>query len=211
MEGKRFNPYLPLLYASLIAAGFILGMFLNRFSGGFLPGAPGESEKVNEVIKYIDNNYVDTVNQASLEEKAIIGMLEQLDPHSVYISAREFHAANDPLLGSFEGIGVQFRIESDTITVINPVSGGPSEKVGIRAGDRIVKINDTLVAGIKITNNDVMRESLGIPPGDIRADRFQHHPRRHPHIQPRYRLHGGCIHRVHPPQQLLRHHRRRVS
>jgi len=173
MEGKRFNPYLPLLYASLIAAGFILGMFLNRFGGGLLPGAPAGSEKVNEVIRYIDNNYVDTVNQSSLEEKAIIGMLEQLDPHSVYIPSREFHAANDPLLGSFEGIGVQFRIESDTITVINPVSGGPSEKVGIRAGDRIVKINDTLVAGIKISNNDVMRKLKGPKGTEVKVSVFR--------------------------------------
>jgi carboxyl-terminal processing protease len=173
MEGKRFNPYLPLLYASLVAAGFILGMFLNRFSGGIFPGTTGGSGKVNEVINYIDNNYVDTVKQATLEEKAIIGMLEQLDPHSVYIPAREFHAANDPLLGSFEGIGVQFRIESDSITVINPVSGGPSERVGIRAGDRIVKINDTLVAGIKITNNDVMRKLKGPKGTEVKVDVFR--------------------------------------
>ncbi|MCK7539460.1 MAG: hypothetical protein MZV63_55415 [Marinilabiliales bacterium] len=77
---------------SLIAAGFILGMFLNRFSGRIPARGSRGSEKVNEVIKYIDHNYVDTVNQASLEEKAIIGMLERLDPHSVYIPAREFHA-----------------------------------------------------------------------------------------------------------------------
>lgn len=161
MEGKRINPYMPLLFAALLAAGFILGMTLDRYTGGFFPGINPRTDKVNEVIKYIDDNYVDTVNRSALEEKAIIGMLQQLDPHSAYIPASEFHAANDPLLGSFEGIGVQFRIESDTITVVNTIPGGPSEKVGIRAGDRIVKVNDTLVAGVKITNTQVMHKLKG--------------------------------------------------
>ena len=173
MEGKRFNPYLPLLYASLVAGGFILGMLLNRYSGGILADPRGGSVKVDEVIRYIDDNYVDTVKRSALEEKAIIGMLEQLDPHSVYIPAREFHAANDPLLGSFEGIGVQFRIEDDTVTVINPVSGGPSERVGIRAGDRIVKVNDTLVAGVKITNSDVMRKLKGPKGTEVKVSVFR--------------------------------------
>ena len=88
-------------------------------------------------------------------------MLQSLDPHSVYISASEFHEATDPLLGSFEGIGVQFLIERDTITVVNCVSGGPSEKLGIKAGDRIVKIGGKKVAGIKITNNEVLRKLKG--------------------------------------------------
>jgi carboxyl-terminal processing protease len=79
----------------------------------------------------------------------------------VYISAEEFHEANDPLLGSFEGIGVQFRIESDSVTVITPVAGGPSEKLGIHAGDRIVKVDGKNIAGIRITNNDVMRKLKG--------------------------------------------------
>lgn len=173
MEGKRFNPYLPLLYALLVGGGFVLGMMLNSYTGGLFRKAPPSSGKVNEVIRFIDDNYVDTIMQSSLEEKAITGMLEQLDPHSVYIPARDFHAANDPLLGSFEGIGVQFRIESDTITVIIPVSGGPSEKVGIRAGDRLVKINDTLVAGVKVTNNDVMRKLKGPKGTEVKVSVFR--------------------------------------
>ncbi len=174
MEGKKLNPYLPLLYAALIAAGFILGMVLSRYSGGLLPALQKQGTgKVDEVIRYIDQNYVDTVKEAALEEKAIVGMLEQLDPHSVYIPEREFHAANDPLLGSFEGIGVQFRIENDTITVIIPVSGGPSEKVGIRAGDRIVRINDSLVAGVKITNDNVMRKLKGPKGTEVKVSVFR--------------------------------------
>ncbi len=161
MEGKKINPYLPLLYAVLVAFGIVLGMLLTHVGAGIFPRNAEGSGKVNEVIHYIDDNYVDTVKQSTLEEKAITGMLQQLDPHSVYIPASEFHAATDPLMGSFEGIGVQFRIEADTITVINTISGGPSEKVGIRAGDRIVKINDTLVAGKKITNAEVMKKLKG--------------------------------------------------
>ena len=84
-------------------------------------------------------------------------MIEELDPHSIYISQDEFNTVNDPLLGSFEGIGVQFRIENDTIAIVNVIKGGPSEKVGIMPGDRIVKVNDSLVASPKLKNEDVMR------------------------------------------------------
>ena len=113
--------------------------------------------KFDEVMYYINNAYVDTVDLGSLEEEAIIAMMEELDPHSQYISLEEFNAVNDPLLGSFEGIGVQFRIVEDTVTVVNTIKGGPSEKVGIMAGDRIVYVDDSLIAGIKIKNESVMR------------------------------------------------------
>jgi carboxyl-terminal processing protease len=161
MEGRKTNPYLPVLYASLVVAGLVLGMFLQNFTGGIFPQAGRKADKLNEVIRFISKNYVDTIGRDALIEKSIDGLLLQLDPHSVYITAAEFHDMNDPLLGSFEGIGVEFRIENDTVTVINPVSGGPSEKIGIRAGDRIVKINGAPFTGKKITNNDVMRKLKG--------------------------------------------------
>src|SRR5512138_2040980 len=132
MERRKFNPYIPMLYAALVAGGVILGVLLQTFTGGVSTKLFQRNDKLNEVLRNIEKNYVDSMNTAVLEEKSINGLLEQLDPHSVYIPAREFHAMNDPLLGSFEGIGVQFRIEKDTITVVNPVAGGPSEKVGIR-------------------------------------------------------------------------------
>lgn len=115
------------------------------------------ASKFDEVMYYINNVYVDTVNVADLEEEAIVAMIDELDPHSQYISKEEFDAVNDPLLGSFEGVGVQFRIVEDTIAVVAVIKGGPSEKVGVLAGDRIVYINDSLVAGIKIKNEGVMR------------------------------------------------------
>lgn len=117
--------------------------------------------KMDDVLDYIDRNYVDTIDKSELESDAIKSMLEDLDPHSSYISKEEFHTVNDPLLGSFEGIGISFRIEKDTITVINPIPGGPSIKVGLMAGDRIVKIEDTLVAGIGIKNEDAIRKLKG--------------------------------------------------
>lgn len=157
---KKHNPYLPIWFALVLTGGIILGLFLASRTGNFNL-LPSGKDKIKEVISYVEDNYVDTISQKVLEEKAIAGLLEKLDPHSVYISAEEFHDANDPLLGSFEGIGVQFRIESDTVTVINPVSGGPSEKLGVRAGDRIVKVDGKNIAGIKITNNDVMRKLKG--------------------------------------------------
>ena len=113
--------------------------------------------KFDEVMYHINNVYVDTVKVADLEEEAIVAMMDELDPHSQYISLEEFNAVNDPLLGSFEGIGVQFRIVEDTIAIVGVIKGGPSEKVGILAGDRIVYVDDSLVAGIKIKNEGVMR------------------------------------------------------
>lgn len=115
--------------------------------------------KVDDIFNYIVSDYVDTVDLEEMETDAIKGMLEVLDPHSQYITSDEFNMVNDPLLGSFEGIGISFRIEKDTIMVINPIAGGPSEKVGLMAGDRIVKIDDTLV--IKATNTDAIRKLKG--------------------------------------------------
>jgi carboxyl-terminal processing protease len=161
MNKNKLSVYLPLILALVLIFGIVIGIQLGHVGKGFSFLSSKKSDKLNEIIDYVHNNYVDTVSKEMLTEKAITGMLQTLDPHSVYIPAREFHDALDPLLGSFEGIGVQFRIENDTITVIIPVSGGPSEKLGIKAGDRIVRIDGKNVAGIKITNNDVMRKLKG--------------------------------------------------
>jgi len=123
---------------------------------------PSETtEKFATLLNYIDLMYVDTVQAAALTEKAIIHMLEELDPHSVYLSKEEVQSANEPLQGSFDGIGVQFQILHDTILVVEPIQGGPSEKLGIRGGDKIVKIDGENVAGIGIKNSDVMKKLKG--------------------------------------------------
>ena len=119
------------------------------------------SLKVGKVISLIEAYYVEEVNQEKMVEQAIINVLKELDPHSTYISEKEVKNMNEPLIGNFEGIGIQFNVLYDTILVISPVPGGPSEKVGIRAGDRIVKIDGENVAGISITTTKVKDRLLG--------------------------------------------------
>ena len=107
------------------------------------------------------NLYVDSVDENKLVEDAIRGMLEKLDPHSQYSTPKEVKEMNEPLNGNFEGIGVQFNMIDDTLMVIQPVTNGPSEKVGIIAGDRIVSVNDTAIAGVKMSKEEIMRRLRG--------------------------------------------------
>ncbi|MFM7310805.1 MAG: S41 family peptidase [Flavobacteriales bacterium] len=123
--------------------------------------ASGTTDKFATLMSYIEMMYVDSVNAEELTEMAIVHMLEKLDPHSVYISKEEVQAANEPLQGSFDGIGVQFQIFKDTILVVEPIPGGPSEKLGIQSGDKIVTIDGENVAGIGIKNPDVMKKLKG--------------------------------------------------
>lgn len=130
-------------------------------------GTPA-SRKLQMAEFVINNLYVDKVNEEKLVEEAIIKMLAQLDPHSAYSNAEEVRKMNEPLIGSFEGIGVQFNMVEDTLFVVQPVSNGPSEKVGILAGDRIVAVNDTVIAGVKMSTEDIMRHLRG--PKDSKVD-----------------------------------------
>ena len=116
----------------------------------------------------ISNLYVDTVNENKLVESAIIEMLAQLDPHSTYSDAEEVKKMNEPLQGNFEGIGVQFQMIEDTLLIVQPVSNGPSEKVGILAGDRIIAVNDTAIAGVKMSTEEIMGRLRG--PKDSKVD-----------------------------------------
>ena len=120
-----------------------------------------DSKKLTSALQIIDLFYVDTVNNKKVVESGIISMLKELDPHSVYMSKEETKEANEPLLGSFEGIGVQFNIVKDTIMVVSPTPGGPSEKLGIMPGDKIVKINGEDATGSKINNNYVVKHLRG--------------------------------------------------
>jgi carboxyl-terminal processing protease len=159
---RRLFIYLPIAFALVLVAGIFLGTKLYRVAllnnSTFLNLQGAKSSGIlNDVINYVGQDYVDSISKEKLQESAIKGMLESLDPHSMFIAASEFKDANDPLQGNFDGIGVQFRIERDTVAVINTVSGGPSEKVGILAGDRLVKVDGKSIAGIKITNEKVMK------------------------------------------------------
>ena len=155
MDNNRSNGFYLFL---LLAAGICLGMFFSNTSSRLKQEKlNGEFSKFDEVMWYVNQHYVDTINSQQLEDEAVAAMIEELDPHSIYISQDEFNAVNDPLTGSFEGIGIQFRIENDTVAIVSVIKGGPSEKVGIMAGDRIVTVNDSLVASPKLKNEDVMR------------------------------------------------------
>ena len=124
-------------------------------------GAKSSLRKLQLAEMAISRLYVDTVNEESLVENGIRGMLEKLDPHSSYTTARETKAMNESLNGSFEGIGVQFNMQEDTLIVIQTVTNGPSEKVGIQAGDRIIAVNETAIAGVKMSKEEIMKRLRG--------------------------------------------------
>lgn len=152
------NRIRPFWVAVILLSGFLLGFYYNNRSSSQVSVDGG---KFDEVLWYVGQHYVDPVDGQQLEEDAIATMLEELDPHCMYVPKEEFNEVNDPLLGSFEGIGVQFRIESDTIAVVSVIKKGPSEKTGILAGDRFIYIDDSLVAGKNIKNDDVIRMLKG--------------------------------------------------
>lgn len=141
------------------------------------PTAPnnlaGSTNKIAALFQIVDMFYVDTVNEQKVTDDGIRAMLKDLDPHSVYIPADELKQMNEPLVGKFEGVGIQFNILQDTIMVTNTIPGGPSEKLGIMAGDRIVKIDGELVAGIKIKNNDVLKKLRGDKGTKVKVDIFR--------------------------------------
>jgi carboxyl-terminal processing protease len=117
--------------------------------------------RMYEVYTYIDRMYVDEVPNKEISEAAIISMLEKLDPHSTYIPADEVEQANERINGSFVGVGIRFNILKDTLLVVNPIPGGPSEKLGVRAGDQIIKVNDEMIAGVGLKNSGVRERLLG--------------------------------------------------
>ena len=120
-----------------------------------------QMRKLNYATYAIEKLYVDSVDQDKLVEDAIVGMLKELDPHSTYLNAEEVKEMNEPLQGNFDGIGVQFNMLNDTLFIINNVAGGPAEKVGVMAGDRIIAVNDTAIAGVKMKNTDIMKRLRG--------------------------------------------------
>ena len=144
----------------LMMAGIMVGFYIIKGVKRTAPIVDGGS-KFDEVMWYVGNDYVDEPDARKIQDEAIAAMMEKLDPHSAYVSLEEFNEVNDPLLGSFDGIGVQFRLEKDTIAIVNVIKGGPSEKVGILAGDRIIYVDDTLVASKNLSNEDVMRKLKG--------------------------------------------------
>lgn len=155
--------FLPLIIAGCVVVGIFLGILMvpsnvndksllfpkhQRFN---------TAAKLNEILNFIEDTYVDSVDKKDLTERSITAMLSELDPHSYYIPAKDFDGMNDPLEGNFDGIGVEFRIKDDTVMIISPIANGPSEKLGIQAGDRIVRVDTIDIAGNGITNEKVIQ------------------------------------------------------
>ena len=163
MNRPKFYVYLPIIFALVLILGIFIGttFHLNNSLGTISVDPNNKYNKIEEILHYIQQEYVDTVNNEQLVEKTIVSMLQNLDPHSSYISADELQANNEPLKGNFEGIGIEFNIVEDTICVIAAIPGGPSEGVGIQAGDKIVRVEGKNVAGVKITNKDVLDKLKG--------------------------------------------------
>jgi carboxyl-terminal processing protease len=160
-RNKRISIYLPII----IAVSIIIGIFVGRYFSGsnienkfiIIPKA----NKLDNVLNYVENEYVDEISRADIIERAIPKILEDLDPHSQYIPAVELQKVNEPLEGNFSGIGIQFNMLNDTLVVIQTIANGPSQKVGILAGDRIIKVNGIMVAGKQVPSDSIVNRLRG--------------------------------------------------
>ena len=162
MSTKSSSRFTPVIIAISVVIGILIGTFYAKhFAGNRLGIINGSSNKLNALLRIVDDQYVDTVNMTDLVEKAMPQILAELDPHSTYIPAQNLEEVNSELEGSFSGIGIQFTIQNDTIHVNAVIQGGPSEKVGLMAGDRIVTVDDSLFVGKKVTNERAMRTLKG--------------------------------------------------
>lgn len=170
---KYNRAYLPLILSVCIAAGILIGFYMPHPQTGVYTSFPPSNDKLSRLLDIIESDYVDTIDRDNLIEQAIPVMLRSLDPHSVYIPARDLAQANEPLQGNFDGIGVSFNMITDTVLIISTIPGGPSEKLGILPGDKIIYINDSLVAGKAIPDEEIIKMLKG-PRGtrvDIKVER----------------------------------------
>ena len=162
MNEKKNNRFMPFLMAVSVVVGILIGTFYaNHFSGNRLSIINSGSNKLNNLLRLVDDQYVDTVNVNDLVEKAIPQILSELDPHSVYIGAKDMQIANDDLKGSFSGVGIEFTIRHDTLHVQNVIKNGPSERAGLIAGDKIVMVDDQPFTGKTLTNEEAMHRLKG--------------------------------------------------
>lgn len=172
---SKFEIRLPLLLACTLALGMFIGQKLPHADRHFrfISGSPANgtaSRALDETLRYIEAKYVDTVDVANLKKDAISQLLAQLDPHSVYISPEELARVEEDMTGNFEGVGIEFLLLEDTIRVVTPLSGGPAETAGIMAGDKIVRIDDSIVAGVNIDNAVIFKKLRGEKGSSVRVD-----------------------------------------
>lgn len=162
MNLNKSNRFAPILLALCVIIGILIGTFYTKhFSGNRLSIINSGSNRLNNLLRIIDDQYVDTVNIDSLVEKAMPQILSELDPHSVYISAKDVQAVADDLKGSFSGVGIEFTIREDTIHIQNVIAGGPAESAGLLAGDKIVAVDGKNFTGKQVTNSEAMRRLKG--------------------------------------------------
>ena len=175
MSLNKYTRFIPIIIAVSIIAGIMIGIYYtNRFSDGKSGVINASSNKLNALLRIIDDQYVDTVNMSDLIEEAMPQILGELDPHSSYIPAKDMEEMTADLRGSFSGIGIQFTIQQDTIHINNVIAGGPSEKVGLMAGDRIVEIDDSAFVGKIVTNNEAMKRLKGPKGSEVKLGIFRH-------------------------------------
>ncbi|TGD57699.1 S41 family peptidase [Flavobacterium humi] len=160
--------YFPLIIFTAVAVGFLLGGIFIKAPVSEKQNAENQTKrKLNKLIDFIDSDYVDEVNTDSIVDQTVNGILEKLDPHSVYIAKNEAEEAAQSMKGNFVGIGVNFFIDKDTVAVIQPIEGGPSEKAGIKAGDRILSANGAILFGKKITTEKLYSKLKGEPNSEV--------------------------------------------
>ena len=161
MKNRLFR-FIPLLVAIAMILGIMIGTFYsNHFAGNRLAIINTSSNKLTDLLHLVDDQYVDSVDISDLVEKSLPKILKELDPHSTYISAKDVEGAMQELQGSFQGIGVQFSIQEDTVCILKIIETGPAQKVGLRAGDRIVYVDDSLYVGKIVTNDETMKRLKG--------------------------------------------------
>lgn len=170
---NKFIIYYPVFLAVMLVVGIYIGSYFSGESGSSIivsrSGSP-QGDKISQIINYIEDQYVDSVTKNALIDKAIASILEDLDPHSYYISAEELAAYTEPLEGNFEGIGVEFLIQNDTVRVVSAIEGGPSEQLGVMAGDKIIAVEGETIAGVGITNEDVLKLLKGPSKTKVNVD-----------------------------------------
>jgi carboxyl-terminal processing protease len=167
---KRLNVWLPLLFALVLALGMYLGSKLQtETANGPSIVLRNGGNKLDQILKLVENRYVDSVDTEDLTDKTIAELLTQLDPYSAYIPAANYEEANQPLEGNFEGIGIEFYKLNDTILVVSALSGGPSEQVGLRGGDKIVTVDSVLVAGQNLSNEAIIKKLRGKKGSKVRV------------------------------------------
>ncbi|MFI3316155.1 MAG: S41 family peptidase [Rikenellaceae bacterium] len=163
---RRLSLTIPMLIIAAAIVGIFAGRVLEQKRYGAqlqqisaMLGMP--HDKISSTLSFIEKNYIDSISRDTLIEKIMPQIFEQLDPHSIYIPAEDLSDMNESLEGEFDGIGVVFNMATDTVAVINVIPSGPSDKAGVMGGDRIIMINDSLVAGVKVPQNDIMKRLRG--------------------------------------------------